>query len=483
MIIAYQPIFFSSGLFLTALSIAMVAPGLLDYFSNDINWQAFAISASITGFSGLLLTFAAKPTSSNKISVRDTFLLTTFNWLSLAFFAALPFVFSNSTNTLTDSFFEAISGLTTTGATVIRSLNYTSPGILLWRALLQWLGGIGIVVMALTIMPALRIGGMQLFRNEFSDRSEKILPKVSQIASAIFGTYVFFTILCGLSLWGAGMTWFDAVCHAMTTLSTGGFSTYEASIAHFDSLAIELILMFFMTIGGITLILFVRCFQGDVISLFKDQQVRAFLFIMLIATLSITLWLWSQNYFMLTGLRHAAFQAVSVMSTTGFVSTNYTLWGSFPALVLLALMMVGGCTGSTAGGVKIFRYQVLFATAKANIQQLRRPHGVFLPLYNNRQIPEGIFLSVFTFFGLFLISLGILSLSLALYGFDIFNCLSIALACLNNVGAGFGTLVSYTGDYASLPTGAKWLLMIGMILGRLEYITVLILFSPKFWHD
>ena len=441
MTIAYQSIFFSSGLFLTALAFAMIAPGLLDYFSNDINWQAFAISSSITGFSGLLLTFAAKPTSNNKISLRDTFLLTTFNWLTLAFFAALPFIFSNSTNTYTDSFFEAISGLTTTGATVIRGLNYTSSGILLWRAILQWLGGIGIVVMALTIMPTLRIGGMQLFRNEFSDRSEKILPKVSQIASAIFGTYVFFTILCGLALWTAGMSWLEAICHAMATLSTGGFSTYESSIAHFDSLTIEIILMFFMIIGGTTLILFVRCFQGDMTSLFKDQQVKAFLFIMLIAILSSTLWLWSQDYFLLTALRHAAFQAVSVMSTTGFVSTDYTLWGSF-----------------------------------------RRPHGIFLPLYNNRQIPEGIFLSVFTFFGLFFISLGLLSLALALYGFDIFNCLSIALACLNNVGAGFGNLVSYTGDYASLPTGAKWLLMMGMILGRLEYITVLIVLSPKFWR-
>jgi trk system potassium uptake protein len=483
LVIAFQPIFFTTGLFLTALALSMIAPGILDYFHDDINWQAFAISSGMTGFSGLLLTFAARPTEKTKMSARDTFLLTTFNWLALSFFAALPFIHSHATNTITDSFFEAISGLTTTGATVIRGLNYTSPGLLLWRALLQWLGGIGIVVMALTVLPMLRIGGMQLFRNEFSDRSEKILPKVSQIASAIFGTYVFFTILCSLALWGAGMTWLEAVCHAMATLSTGGFSTHGASIQHFDSPLIDVILIIFMTIGGTTLILFVRCFQKDFKSLYQDNQVRGFLLAMTTASLCSTLWLWHQNYSFGTALRHSTFQVVSIMTTTGFVSADYTSLGTFPVLILLMMMMIGGCTGSTAGGIKVFRYQVMYATARANIQQLRKPHGVFLSLYNRQQIPEGIFLSVFSFFGLFIICFGLLSLGLSLYDFDIFTCLSAAVSCLNNVGTGFGTLIGHTGDYTALPDGAKWMLMAGMLLGRLEYITVLILLSPKFWRD
>lgn len=457
----------------------MIAPGILDYLYGDVHWEAFAISWGITGFSGLLLVFAARPSEKIKMSVRDTFLLTTFNWLALSFFAALPFIYSHSTNTITDSFFEAISGLTTTGATVIRGLNYTSPGILLWRSLLQWLGGIGIVVMALTVLPMLRIGGMQLFRNEFSDRSEKILPKVSQIASAIFGTYVFFTFLCACALWIAGMTCLEAVCHAMATLSTGGFSTYEASIQHFNNPVIEVILIIFMIIGGTTFILFVRCFQGDPKALYKDTQVRGFLLAMTIASVCSTLWLGGYDYYSFgTALRHSTFQVVSMMTTTGFISADYTLWGTFPAIILLIMMMVGGCTGSTAGGIKVFRYQLMYATARSNIQQLRRPQGIFLPLYNGRQIPEGIFLSVFTFFALFSICFAGLILGLGLYDFDIFVCISTTVAFLNNVGTGFGAL-----DYTALPDGAKWMLMAGMLLGRLEYITILILFTPKFWRD
>jgi len=456
----------------------MIAPGILDYLYGDITWEAFAISAGITGFSGLLLVFAARPTEKVKMSVRDTFLLTSFSWLALSFFAALPFIHSHATNSMTDSFFEAIAGLTTTGATIIHGLDYTSSGILLWRALLQWLGGIGIVVMALTVLPMLRIGGMQLFRNEFSDRSEKILPKVSQIASAIFGTYIFFTILCAFALWMAGMTYLEAICHAMATLSTGGFSTYETSIQHFDNPVIEFILIIFMIIGGTTLILFVRCFQGDFRSLYRDTQVRCFLLAIAIASVCSSWWLWDYNCSLGTALRRSVFQVVSIITTTGFVSADYTLWGTFPTLILLIAMIIGGCTGSTAGGVKIFRCQLMYTTARANIQQLRRPHGVFLPLYNGRQIPEGIFLSVFTFFALFSLCFAGLTLGLGLYDFDIFVCISTAVAFLNNVGTGLGVM-----DYTTLPDGAKWILMAGMILGRLEYITILILFMPKFWRD
>jgi trk system potassium uptake protein TrkH len=477
-LIAFQPIFFTAGLLLTALALSMIAPGILDYLYGDITWEAFAISAGITGFSGLLLVFAARPTEKVKMSVRDTFLLTSFSWLALSFFAALPFIHSHATNSMTDSFFEAIAGLTTTGATIIHGLDYTSSGILLWRALLQWLGGIGIVVMALTVLPMLRIGGMQLFRNEFSDRSEKILPKVSQIASAIFGTYIFFTILCAFALWMAGMTYLEAICHAMATLSTGGFSTYETSIQHFDNPVIEFILIIFMIIGGTTLILFVRCFQGDFRSLYRDTQVRCFLLAIAIASVCSSWWLWDYNCSLGTALRRSVFQVVSIITTTGFVSADYTLWGTFPTLILLIAMIIGGCTGSTAGGVKIFRCQLMYTTARANIQQLRRPHGVFLPLYNGRQIPEGIFLSVFTFFALFSLCFAGLTLGLGLYDFDIFVCISTAVAFLNNVGTGLGVM-----DYTTLPDGAKWILMAGMILGRLEYITILILFMPKFWRD
>ncbi len=481
--IAFQPIFFTSGLFLISLSIGMFLPGLLDFFHNDINWQAFALSSGITLFVGLLLVLANRSKKVQNLTVRDTFLLTTINWLTTAIFAALPFIFTYSTPSLTDSFFEAISGLTTTGATAIARLDYASHGLILWRALLQWFGGIGIVLMALTILPLLRIGGMQLFRSEFSDRSEKILPKVSQIASAIFGAYVFLTFACILSLWVAGMTFFDAVCHALSTVSTGGFSTSEASIEYFNDPYIEAVLIIFMIMGAITLTLFVRCIQGEVQTLFKDQQVRTLFKILIIASLATAFWLWQEGYEFGYALRHSIFNVTSILTTTGFNSQDYSLWGNFPIMIMLALSVIGGCTGSTSGGVKIFRFQVMYATVKTQILQLRRPHGVFIPLYNGKPIPEGIFLSVFTFCALFVTCLGGLALALSLFELDLLTCLFAALSVLNNMGTGFGDILGDPGSYASLPTGAKWLLMVGMLVGRLEYITILILFSPKFWRD
>lgn len=461
----------------------MVPPLITDYMHEDINWQAFAISIGITLFSGLLLTLANRPSGNVRLSVRDTFLLTAINWLLMAFFSALPFIYSNSTNTLTDSFFEAISGLTTTGATVLHGLDFTSPGIVLWRSLLQWFGGIGIIITALTVMPILKIGGMQLFRNEFSDRSEKILPHASQIATAILLTYLFFTVICGFCLWFAGMDILEAVCHALSTISTGGFSTVSTSISHFNSVAIEIILMVFMIIGSITLILFVRLFQGEPQELWRDTQVRTFLAIIVIASISLTLWRWNEGTEFLTSLRESAFNTVSVITTTGYSSSDYHQWGSFPITFFFLLMMIGGCTGSTSGGIKVFRYQIMFSVARSQIAQMRRPHGVFLASYNHKPIPEGIFISVFTFFALFVLCFGSLAITLSLYDLDFLTCTSAAIAALNNIGPGLGDLIGPDGTYAPLPDSAKWLLMIGMILGRLEYVTILILFSPGFWKN
>lgn len=482
-VLALQPLLFSSGLFLLALSAAMIPPLSIDFFYDDPNWHAFAISIAVTIFSGLLLVFANRPVGPIKLSVRDTFLLTALNWLIVAFYSALPFIFSNSTTTLTDSFFEAISGLTTTGASVIEGLDLTSPGIVLWRSLLQWFGGIGIIIMALTVMPILRIGGMQLFRNEFSDRSEKILPHVSQIANAILSTYVAFTLLCGALLWLAGMDILDAVCHALSTISTGGFSTVSTSIASFDNPLVEIIMIIFMLVGGITLILFVKFFQGDFKSLFLDSQVRVFLGIAALSSLALTLWRYNEGVPFIKALRESTFNAVSVLTTTGYSSTDYHLWGSFPVMIFFTLMMLGGCTGSTSGGIKIFRYQIMFSVARSQFAQLRRPHGIFLPTYNKSTIPEGIFTSVFTFFALFVICVGLMSLTLSLYGLDFITACSAAVASLNNIGPGLGSLIGPDATYSFLPDSAKWILMIGMVLGRLEYVTILILLSPGFWRD
>lgn len=481
---SFQTIFFVIGLFLTALSMAMIAPGLLDWFHNDINWMAFATAMPITAFVGLLLAFAYRPSQDGEnLSLKEAFLLTVGSWLFISCFAALPFVFSNSTSTHTDSFFEAISGLTTTGATVMTGIDYASPGVVLWRALLQWLGGIGIVVMALTVMPMLRIGGMQLFRSEFSDRSEKILPKVSQIAASLFGVYVGLTFLCALLLMMCGVLPLEAICHAFSTVSTGGYSTSHASIAYFNNLGVEIVLIVFMLAGSVTLMLFVRLVKGDPRALFKDTQVRTFLSIVGGAIILMTMWRWMRGDSLGLSLREVSFHVISVITSTGFTTTDYTAWGAFPTMAFLVLMQIGGCTGSTTGGIKVLRYQIIASMLKSQLAQVRRPHGIFIARYNAKPIPEGVFSSVFTFLGLYVLSLGALCLGLSLFDLDFMTCLSGAISALNNIGPGFGDIIGPLENFAPLPDGAKWLLMAGMLLGRLEFVTVFVLFSARFWKN
>lgn len=483
--ISFQVTLFAVGLFLTALALSMIAPGLVNWFYEDLNWQAFAMAMPITLFVGLLLTFANRPSASDEktFTVREAFLLTGASWTILSFFAALPFIFSNSTTSHTDSFFEAISGLTTTGASIMRGIDYASPGIVLWRAILQWLGGVGIVAMALTVMPMLRIGGMQLFRSEFSDRSEKILPKISQITKAIFAIYTSLAVLCTLLLLLCGVSPLEAVCHALTTVSTGGYATSRLSIAYFDSLAVEGVLLFFMLLGGLTLMLFVRFFKGDYRVFFKDSQSRVFLITTAAIIAGLTLWRWHEGSPLSQSLRETAFNVVSIMTTTGFSTTDYTLWGSLPLVAFFIMMQVGACTGSTSGSIKIFRYQIMFSMVRSQIAHIRRPRGIFIPRYNGAHIPEGIFISVFTFFGLYVLSLGVLTLGLGAFDLDFLTCLSGAVSALNNIGPGAGPLIGPDGSFAFLPDGAKWLLMAGMLVGRLEYVTIFILLAPRFWRD
>lgn len=279
------------------------------------------------------------------------------------------------------------------------------------------------------------------------------------------------------------MNWLEAVCHAFATISTGGFSTSDASIAYFDNPIIEAIIIVFMIIGSVTLILFVKFFHGDRQALWKDSQVHTFLAILILSILAVTLYRWWDGADFFNSLRESCFNVTSIITTTGFSSEDYTFWGTFPLMVFFLLMMVGGCTGSTTGSIKIFRYQIMFAVAKAHIYQMRRPHGVFLPLYNGKRIPDEIFTSVFTFFGLYVISFGLLVLGLSSYELDVSTCLSAAATCLNNVGPGFGPLIGPDAIFSPLPDGAKWMLMAGMLFGRLEYVTIVILFVPSFWRD
>jgi trk system potassium uptake protein TrkH len=460
----------------------MVVPAVADIVVGNPDWQIFAVSSGITLFIGVSLSLTSRAGGAS-LSVRQAFVLTTMSWIVLTTFAALPFAFSQLNLSMTDAFFEAMSGITTTGSTVIVGLDTSSPGLLLWRSLLQWLGGIGIIVMALAVMPLLRVGGMQLFRMESSDLSEKALPRAAQVAAVISIIYVFLTMIWAGLLWFAGMSGFDAVAHAMTTIATGGFSTHDASIGHFDSLLIDAIITAGMIVGSLPFLLYLMVLQGKPSNLFNDSQVQWFLMILAIVIIFIAGWLWLENgNDPIQALRFAAFNVASIMTGTGYVTAGYDKWGSFAVPIFFFVMFIGGCAGSTTCGIKIFRFQVLYAAARIQFHNLAQPHGVFIPYYNRRPIPEEVIASVMSFFFVFFATYLLLAVALGFLGLDFITSISAAASAISNVGPGLGPVVGPEGNYASLPTAAKWILSIGMLLGRLELFTVMVLFTRSFWR-
>ncbi len=478
-----RPILTAVGILLIILALFMVPPFVADLASGHPDSRAFLVAGAVTLFTGVSLVLASRNPGAGELTGRQAFLLTTAVWLGVTVFAALPFAFSALPLSVADCFFEAMSGTTTTGATVIVGLDGAPPGILLWRAILQWLGGVGIIVMGIAILPILRVGGMQLFRTESSDLSEKILPRATQIASAIGLIYLALTLLCAALYWTAGMSAFDAAAHAMTTIATGGYSTSDASIAAFQSAAVEWIGVVFMLVGSLPFVLYIQAVNGDPRALWRDSQVRWFLAIVGVSVLLIALWLvLALGLPAGTAVRHAAFNTVSVITTTGFASIDYGLWGAFPVAALFFLMCVGGCTGSTTGGIKVFRFTVLYATARAQALRLIQPHGVVIATFNGRPLPEAAAVGVLAFFTLFGLSFSFLALALSALGLDYLTAMSGAITALANVGPGLGPIIGPAGNFSSLPESAKWLLAFGMLLGRLELFTVLILLSPAFWR-
>jgi trk system potassium uptake protein TrkH len=482
-VIDLRPVFFVIGILLAVLAVAMTVPAAVDASFGDSDWTVFAGAAAVTGFFAASLVLVTRPSGEIRINLHQAFLLTALSWLIMSAFAALPFYFSSLDMNFFDSFFESVSGLTTTGSTVINGLDHAPAGILLWRSLLHWLGGIGIVVMAIAILPMLRVGGMQLFRMESSDRSEKMLPRATQFASALLYIYFTFSAVCTLAYVAAGMSFFDAVCHMMATISTGGFSNYDVSLAHFDNPAIELVATVFMLLGATTFPAYIGVTQGRWSALWRNQQLRGFLTFIVLVTLALALWHWKMNDERLsTALRHSLFNVVSVTTTTGFASTDYSTWGGFPVAVFFFLTFVGGCTGSTTGGIKIFRFQVLYAIVRAQIRRLVQPHGVFVPTYQGREITDSIALSVIAFLFLYGLSFVLLSVALGAFGLEFLTAISGAATALGNVGPGLGDVIGPVGNFSTIPDGAKFLLAIGMLLGRLEFMTLLIVLMPRFWR-
>lgn len=474
------------GILLIILALFMAPPMVADMARGNADWQVFLAAGGLTLFAGVTLVLMNRTPGFGELTGRQAFLLTTVVWVVVIVFAALPLAFCELGLSPADAIFEATSGITTTGSTVIVGLDGAPPGILLWRAILQWLGGIGIIVMGVAILPILSIGGMQLVRAESSDLSEKILPRAAQIASAIGLIYLSLTIVCAVLYWYLGgdrMTPFDAAAHSMTTIATGGFSTKDASIRWFKSDAVEWIAVVFMILGSLPFVLYIQVTNGKISALFRDSQVRWFLGIVLFAVLGIMFWLVKTvDVPLLDAVRLATFNTISVITGTGYASADYGQWGNFPLAALFFLMCVGGCTGSTTGGIKIFRFTVLHAIARNQVAHLIRPHGVFIPTFNGRPLPEAAAIAVMAFIFMFALSFSVFAIALSAMGLDYLTAMSAAATALANVGPGLGDVVGPSGNFSTLPDGAKWLLSAAMLLGRLELFTILILFTPAFWR-
>lgn len=473
---------FIIGIFLITLAVSMVVPmATLVVFERTGDMPSFLWSSLITFLAGLGLVIPGRPEHVH-LRPRDMYLLTVSSWLVVCVFAALPFLLTQHIS-YTDAFFESMSGITATGATVLSGLDTMSPGILMWRSMLHWLGGIGFIGMAVAILPLLRIGGMRLFQTESSDRSEKVMPRSHMVAKSIVAVYVGITVLGSLAFWWAGMSPFDAINHAMSAISTGGFSTSDQSLAKWDIPAVHWVAVVVMILGSVPFTLYVATLRGHRKALIKDQQVQGLLAMLVATWLVLGTWYWATtDLHWLDALRHVALNVTSVVTTTGFALGDYSMWGNFSLMLFFYLGFVGGCSGSTAGGIKIFRFQVAYILLKANLNQLIHPRAVIKQKYNGHRLDEEIVRSILTFSFFFAITICIIALLLSLLGVDWMTALTGAAGTVSGVGPGLGEVIGPAGNYASLPDAAKWILSGGMLLGRLEIITVLVLCMPAFWR-
>ncbi|MEQ6247460.1 TrkH family potassium uptake protein [Sulfitobacter sp. HNIBRBA3233] len=477
-----RPVGYVIGLLVAVLGAAMIVPLLVDLAEGRGQWPVFFQSAVITFLGGVAIALACASGVREGLSIQQTFLLTTSVWVALPVFGAIPFILGETDARVVDAVFEAMSGLTTTGSTVFSGLDDLPKGLLIWRAILQWLGGIGIIVVAMVFLPELRVGGMQIFKSEAFDTFGKILPRAGQIATQISGLYVAFTLICAMVYLYFGMNLFDATAHAMTTISTGGFANYDASFGVFSG-PLEYVAAIFMILAAMPFVRYVQLINGNTHALHRDPQVRAFVATIAVLVLVLILLLEGDVHFGAEqAIREALFNVTSIISGTGYASVDYMQWGSFAVALFFFIGLIGGCAGSTACSIKIFRYQLLFASVRAQLQRIRSPHGVFTPRYDGRPVAQDVLSSVMSFFMIFVVTLGVVSVALSMTGLDFITSVSGAGAALANIGPGLGDIIGPAGNFAPLNDAAKWILTIAMLLGRLELMAVYVIFTVNFWR-
>ena len=482
-----RPVGYVIGLMVAALGVTMVLPFGLELWLGARNGGAFLMAMVLTVLTGGLIALACASAVSERLSLRQTFLITTSVWLALPIFGALPFMFGALADghalSLTDAFFEAMSGLTTTGSTVIVGIDEMSEGLKLWRAILQWLGGVGIIVVAMVFLPELKVGGMQIFRTESFDTMGKILPRATQIATRISVIYAGLTGICALAYGATGMSAFDAICHAMTTIATGGFANFDRSFSDLGAGA-EYVASVFMLLAALPFVRYVQLLAGSAQPLFRDRQIIAFFGTVFVIVLLLTLWLTlRQGAFTEEAFRKVLFNGVSILTGTGYASADYMLWGSFAVTLMFFVGLIGGCAGSTSCSIKIFRYQLFFASVRAQVNAIHSPHGVFTPRYDGRPIGEDVMNSVMAFFVFFIATLTIVAVILGMTGLDFTTSVSGAAAALANIGPGLGEIIGPTGSFEPLSDLAKWVLAIAMFVGRLEVMAVFAILTWQFWRE
>ena len=479
----YKTVFFSIGILLVILGIFMIIPFFVQIIYDQKN-GTFLSSASITIFIGILL-ILTNLEENKKLSLQQAFILTTLAWISIAIFGSLPFILSDLNLSVVDSFFESMSGITTTGSTIITNLDNAPKGILIWRAILQWLGGIGVIVMAITVLPLLNIGGMQLFKTEGPDATEKILPKAREVTVTISIIYLTLTLTCGLAYWFFDMNIFDSAAHAMTTIATGGFSTYSSSIGYFQNANIEIVAIIFIILGSIPFFSYLKFVKGNKKIFFNDTQIKGLIYILIFSIILMFSYLLFTNKELsfLENLRISTFNIVSILSGTGYVTEDFSLWGKFPLIFFLFLMFIGGCAGSTTCGIKIFRFQIIGYFIANQLKKIVYPNAIFPVKYNNEKISDTFVYSIIAFIFLYFFIFFILAALLSLNGLDFMSALSGSATAISNVGPGLGNIIGPDGNFSSLPDFSKVSLCFGMLLGRLELFAVLVLFFPSFWKN
>ncbi len=476
----YKTVFFTLGILQIILGIFMLIPIFVQFFFNEIDSSFFGASI-ITIIFGTLF-FLSNLDHDKKLNLQQAFLLTALSWLSIAIFGSLPLIFSKVNFSFTNAFFESMSGITTTGSTIIPNLEEMPKAILLWRAILQWLGGIGIIVMAITLMPIMNVGGMQLFKISNSDSSEKILPKSKEIALRLIYIYSGLTTLCAISYKILGMNTFDSITHSMTTIATGGFSNYNESIGFFNSFSIEISAMIFIILGSLPFIAYIKFLNGNRRIFFSDIQIRTFLKIILISILILSIYLFLDKSSELN-FRTVLFNVISILTGTGYVNAQFDNWGGFPLIIFIGLMFIGGCAGSTTCGIKIFRFQILYSFVLNQLKKIIYPKGIFVLKYNQSPVDDKFTASIISFIYMYLVIFFVITALLSLTGLDFITSISGAATSISNVGPGLGSTIGPNGNFSSLPDISKWILSFGMILGRLELFAILVLFLPSFWRN